>query len=118
MAYIQYPKPRPSLPPAIASQLLEKVIASASVVNGDPKRYPCAVRTLVVFGSYLTDAVMLGDLDIGAEFVLVRPLQDLMQERPEWRGIHWEDRTVRALRVRKPNLVSIHRLEEVRRLGV
>jgi hypothetical protein len=116
MRLVQYPKPRPTLHRAEAVRLLTRVIARAAEINRDPARFPFAVRRLFVFGSFLTDQEMLGDLDIAAEFKLVRPAAELFDERPRWRPIHWQERTVVALHVRKPKLVSIHDILEVRTL--
>ena len=113
MPYVQYPKPRPTLRRHDAARLLKRVLARAAEVNADPMRFPYAVRRLVVFGSYLTDKEVLGDLDIGAEILPVRPASDLMKERPGWRLVHWANRTHVALQVRKPKLVSIHGMHEV-----
>jgi hypothetical protein len=116
MRLVQYPKPRPTLHRADAARLLSRVIARAAQINLDPARFPFAVRRLFVFGSFLTDKEVLGDLDIAAEFKLVRPTADLFDERPRWRLIHWQERTVVALHVRKPKLVSLHDIIEVREL--
>jgi hypothetical protein len=115
---VQYPKPRPQLLRAEAARLLSRVVVRASEINLDPVRFPFAVRRLLVFGSYLTDRGILGDLDIGVELLLVRPASDLADERPEWRLIHWANRTHVALQVRKPKLVSIHDISEVFRLDI
>lgn len=118
MPYVQYPKPRPQLPRSEAERLLQRIISRAAEVNQDPVRYPYAVRRLVVFGSFLTDKEMLGDLDIAVELRLVRPASEVIEERPRWRLVHWANRTHVALQVRRPKLVSIHDILEVRELGI
>lgn len=118
MTFVAYPKPRPSLTRRDAEMLLQRVVAQAGSINSDPDRFPYAVKNLVVFGSYLTSREVLGDLDIAVQLNLVRPAANLFQERPNWRLIHWADRTYKALRVRKPRLVSVHDIGEVRELGV
>lgn len=118
MPYVQYPKPRPQLPRSEAARLLQRVITRAAEVNRDPVRYPYAVRRLVVFGSFLTDKEMLGDLDIAAELRLVRPASEVIEERPRWRLVHWANKTHVALQVRRPKLVSIHDILEVETLGI
>lgn len=108
MRLVQYPKPRPMLPRAEATRLLGRVIARAAEVNLDPQRFPFAVGRLFVFGSYLGDKEILGDLDLAVDLMLVRPLSELGRERPEWLAHHWANRTYAALQMRKPKLISIH----------
>lgn len=117
MAYVQYPKPAPKLARAEAERLLGLVIDRARKINQDPVRYPFGVKRILVFGSFLTDRPLLGDLDLGVDLILVRPAGDLVVERPEWRLIHWADRTCVALRLRRPKAISIHYADEVRRLS-
>ena len=117
MPYVQYPKPRPQLQRGEATRLLTRIVSRATEINEDPVRYPYAVRRLVVFGSFLTDKEVLGDLDIGVELKLVRPMASLDLERPDWRPIHWANRTHVALQVRRPKVVSIHDIFEVLKLG-
>ena len=49
-----------------ASMLLKKVLARAVEINAKPDKYGgIRVRTLAVFGSYLSDTAILSDLDLG-----------------------------------------------------
>jgi hypothetical protein len=107
-------KAPPSLPRAEAGRLLELVIAKAQFVNTRPEEFPYAVQTLAVFGSYLTDKPDLGDLDIAIEVALVRTLEYFGKYT---RPIHWSDKTAKALRLRRPRVISVHWLAEVREMG-
>jgi hypothetical protein len=107
-------KPAPSLPRAEAERLLELVIAKAEFVNAHPEEFPYAVQTLAVFGSYLTEKPVLGDLDIAIELKLVRRLE---YHGKFSRPVHWGDKTTKALRLRRPRKISVHFLAEVREMG-
>jgi hypothetical protein len=101
----------PTLLRAEADRLLGLVIAKARYVNAHPEEYPYGIQTIAVFGSYLTDKSVLGDLDIGVEVVRVRA--------PEYfghyaRDIHWAEKATKALRLRRPRVISVHWLAEVK----
>ena len=66
------------LPRADAEQLLQRGIFKAAEINAHPERYPCGVVCLVIFGSYLGDKLVLGDLDIGVESTRCRAGTELM----------------------------------------
>lgn len=104
---------------AAADALLAKVLVAARKVNAAPSIYPCGIRCIAIFGSYLTDKQILGDLDLGVA----------LNEDPTLRSnaVHWREafqldtvsknKTYAALRLRKPKLISIHDLKEVESLG-
>ncbi|MGN6831096.1 hypothetical protein [Paucibacter sp. M5-1] len=104
---------------AAADALLVKVLAAARKVNAAPETYPCCVRCIAIFGSYLTDKPVLGDLDLGVALKADRT--------PHTRPIHWREalefdasrmnKTYAALRLRKPKQISIHTMTEVEDLG-
>lgn len=102
---------------AEAEGLLKKIIAKARGINsGDGDRFQ-KVSCVVVFGSYLRKASVLGDLDIG---VALDP-KDERRLPPQglslaaWfrKGGARARRTYSALRLRKPNSISIHKFDEV-----
>lgn len=105
---------------ADAELLLAKIIAKACAVNssGDDRFHK--IRCVVVFGSYLRKASVLGDLDIGVAL----DLKDERRSAPdgmsldEWfrKGTARDRRTYSALRLRKPQCISIHKFDEVIRL--
>lgn len=99
-----------------ADEILLAVVRMAEEVNAQPDVYRYAVECLVVFGSYLGAKPVLGDLDIGVE------LRELPRERDGARrpiveivqgGMSSLNKTMAALRLRKPKQISIHRLAEV-----
>ncbi|MFT3718580.1 hypothetical protein [Pseudorhodoferax sp.] len=109
------------LPRAQADALLTRILDQAESVNADPLKHRCEVVRIVVFGSYLTEKEVLGDLDIGVE------LKELpRQHEQDWnsryrdllRGLATPASKVKSLlRLRKPKQISIHDLAEVLRLG-
>ncbi len=104
----------PSLPRSEAERLLKLVIAKAQFINAHPQEFPYGIKTMVVFGSYLTDKPVLGDLDIAIEVARVRI--------PEYYGrytrdIHWADKATKALRLRRPRVISVHWLGEIVEMG-
>lgn len=104
---------------ADAETLLRKVIDKANLMNSDPQKYGCRVTCLVVFGSYLTDKAVLGDLDIGVEIQEIRGSEQSVRTNIRkllMGGSTPQSRAVAALRLRKPKQISVHQLEEVLRL--
>ena len=104
-----------------ASQLLKRVIERAELINSDPEKHACQVVCLVVFGSYLTDKLVLGDLDIGVELREIRGPNErlsIAELRKCMQGAASPTlKAMSALRLQKPKQISIHRLEEVLRIG-
>jgi predicted nucleotidyltransferase len=105
------------LPRADADTLLQKIIAKARAINAGPNSQFRKIGCVVVFGSYLRRAPVLGDLDIG---VALDP-KDERRLAPnglslaEWfrKGSAPDRRTYSALRLRKPQYVSVHKFDEV-----
>lgn len=102
-----------------ADKLLQTVLLKIDEVNANPEEFPYVVECLVVFGSYLGTKPVLGDLDLGVELrepprtrAKGKPVEEML--RDHYSG--W-NKSAAALRLRKPKLISIHRLEEVVRLG-
>lgn len=108
------------VPRAAAAKLMKRVVEKAKWINSDPDRHACRVTCVAVFGSYLTDKAVLGDLDIGVEIFEIRKA-----ERLAHRGIRKlmqggstpSSRAMAALRLQKPKQISIHLLSEVIDLG-
>lgn len=105
------------LPRIEADRLLSRVLAAAEKVNQDPERYPYAVQCLAVFGSYLGDKPVLGDLDLAVslrEVVRVTefPKGQSFREALD-RDAAAHNKTFAALRLRSPKLISIHKMQEV-----
>jgi hypothetical protein len=105
---------------ADAEKLLEKIVAKASVINaGNDDRFR-KISCVVVFGSYLREAPILGDLDIG---VALDPKDKKQLDQKGMSPEEWlrkdgapDRRTFSALRLRRPQYVSIHKFDEVIRL--
>ena len=108
------------LPRAQADALLAQVLARAELINKHPEKHECAVIRVVVFGSYLTQKEILGDLDVGVELKELPRLRahDEGTRYMAWiRGVASPSTKVRSLlRLRKPKQISIHDFDEVLRL--
>ena len=102
------PRGQPTLARAEAERLLRSIVAKAQHINAHPEEFPFAVVSISVFGSFLTDKPVLGDLDVAIEVTRVR--------QPEYGGhyardVHWAEKTGRALRLRRPKVISVHWLD-------
>jgi hypothetical protein len=104
-----------------AEALLSRIVARAQEINAAPQVHECTIECLVVFGSYLTDKPVLGDLDLG---IATRQVRQPREGRRSWGDLRRElmlrspeAKVISALRLRKPKLISIHRLAEVQGLG-
>ena len=104
-----------------ANALLVRIVEKAASVNARQDEYEHRIICVVVFGSYLTDKALLGDLDIG---VALEELPGPSGRRDgedfhawQHRGLAARNRTTRALRLRQPKKISVHALDEVRRLN-
>jgi predicted nucleotidyltransferase len=100
---------------AEAQKLLEEVIRKAEEINRNAETHRASIECIVVFGSFLTDKAVLGDLDLG---VKVREAAMSREEASRYMRMMMEGRTptakaYAALRLRKPNKISIHDLAEV-----
>ena len=103
-----------------ADALLARVIRKAECINRDAGEDGPTVECIVVFGSYLSDVQVLGDLDIGVEVAGQRRYDPERDGGPrEWhsRRVSAALSTFRALRLRQPRKISVHQLEEVVGLG-
>jgi len=102
-----------------ADELLAKVIQAARKVNAEPTTYPYGVSCVAVFGSYLSDKPILGDLDVGVALGPDRtpyPRSTRWQEAVRFDASN-QNKTFAALRLRKPKLISVHEMKEVQALG-
>ena len=98
-----------------ADALLAKIITKAQTINADAEHFPCGVRRIAVFGSYLSGKTLLGDLDIAVEIMKRRG------PKPVFKGIEAliradtaaVNKTYAALRMRQPKLISLHNFDEL-----
>jgi hypothetical protein len=104
------------LPRDEATRLLNAVIEKSEAINADPEKYPYAVTCLAVFGSFLTEKEVLGDLDIGVTLSLRECRREKFGLTSLKRGMSSYAKTLAALRLRKPAKISIHEMDEVIRL--
>jgi predicted nucleotidyltransferase len=106
-----------SLTRAEAEALLKKIIAKARTINSGNGDRLQKISCVVVFGSYLRKASVLGDVDIGVALDLTdeRRLAPEGLSLAEWfrKGSARARRTYSALRLRKPDSISIHKFDEV-----
>jgi hypothetical protein len=108
----------PGLTRQQASALLQKVIAQAVHINANPEHYCVTVRTLAVFGSYLSDAAVLGDLDVGYEIELIPSGECRQKAVQAFRaGRKGSDEKARSALKCHNRHVSLHTMTELKRLG-
>ncbi|WP_342616566.1 hypothetical protein [Rhodoferax sp. GW822-FHT02A01] len=99
-----------------ADQFLIEVLQKAHLINSDPDTYQFHVGCIVVFGSYLGDKDILGDLDLGVSLTSVAKKRE---EDNRWtlerirESISREKRVMSHLRLRRPAFISLHGLSEV-----
>jgi hypothetical protein len=120
---------RPVMRRARADRIIEKIIAEAGAINADD-RMLWRVSRVSVFGSYLTDKPMLGDLDIGLRLVMQPGGVDADKGalfraqfpppehiRRDWFGrLCWPETYVRR-RLRVGRNISLHDQDEVETEG-
>lgn len=99
-----------------ADNLLMRVLNRAREVNEKTENYGRQITKIAVFGSYLTNKALLGDLDLAIE------LQELSE--PDYKKGNWidierqKDKVVFSyLRLRKPEYISTHTFDELVRLN-
>ena len=100
--------------------MLGRIVQAGMKVNGAPDKFAMAVRRIAVFGSYLGDKPILGDLDIAVELsrtssVRIEPGEGVLAALA--RQSSAESKIYSALRLRKPKVISIHTFAEVEHLG-
>lgn len=108
------------LPRAEAERLLERVLDIAKSINANPAKHECTVLCVVVFGSFLGSKSMLGDLDLGVAIEEIRrpgERRSYADIRKMMAAASPTDKAMSALRMRKPKLISVHKLSEVLELG-
>jgi hypothetical protein len=103
-----------------ATRLLDSVIRKARLLNAEPGTPKYLVTCIVVFGSYLGDKPVIGDLDLGVH--IERPsltagevaelVSMLRMGRPTP-----DIKAMRALQLRKPTKISVQDLSGVLSLG-
>lgn len=104
---------------AEADQWLTRITAKAHELDASRADEDYGIQALVVFGSYLGDKPVLGDLDIGVALMEPRcPIK--VDSLPLWRFFQLDDarinRVYSGLRLRRPQLISIHKWHEVHSL--
>jgi hypothetical protein len=97
-----------------AERLLAAVIKKANEINGDTE-FSASVECIVVFGSFLTDKEVLGDLDLGVHVREHRRSKQSARELFEMfrEGRSPQARVYAALRLRRPRKISVHQISEV-----
>ena len=106
---------------AHADALLLRVCAKAEFINAHAAPHETRIGAIVVFGSYLGDKQHLGDLDLGVQLdipsLLLWPHSTDPTVRPRYEQQSMNiARTRKALRLRKPETISLHGFDEVLRL--
>jgi hypothetical protein len=100
-----------------AETLLGRIVTKAHEINERVEEYEARVQCIVVFGSYLGDKPLLGDLDIGVDVAELPRVREGRLKFSELRQIMTHQtpsgRVFSELRLRKPKLISVHRLGEV-----
>lgn len=104
-----------------ADALIRRVCARAEFINAHAAPHETRIGAIVVFGSYLGDKQHLGDLDLGVQLdipsLLLWPHSTDPTARPRYEQQSLNiDSTRRALRLRKPETISLHGFDEVLRL--
>jgi predicted nucleotidyltransferase len=111
-----------------AETLLAELIGRAEAINADPELMYRVVEVRV-FGSYLTDASDLGDLDVAFELARRNPQRDIIEENLERAERSGKTRITRVdhlgygevevtKMLRGKGRVSLHELSELKLLGV
>ena len=106
-----------------ADILLWKVLSKALEIEGQPEIYWHRVSKLAVFGSYLGDSPVLGDLDIAFEIQQIGDYAHYGYAHKEAYTFYLESvkrmyKTETALRLRRPNKISLHVLAQVEDMGI
>jgi len=105
------------IPRSEADKLVERVLAKAREINAKPYEFVCSVACIVVFGSYLGDKPVLGDIDLGVHIVernrSPKDKQEFIRLLKSGKLFSPLNKTYAALRLRQPQKISIHDLQEV-----
>lgn len=98
------------IPRAEAEALLAKAIARANDINASATKDDPTIRSLAVFGSYLSDKPILGDLDLMVEVANPSDIHNVDNWDRVWRA---QDRLMTAMQLRRPEKIGIHTPGEV-----
>lgn len=92
-----------------------RVLDRAREINAHAEDYEIKITKIAVFGSYLTDKAILGDLDLGIDLVYLR--------EPDYHKSNWMDierqksnTAFSYLRLRKPEYISTHTFRDLESL--
>lgn len=102
-----------------ADALLRRVIERARDINARSEEFDHYITRLAVFGSYLGNAEVLGDLDIAFDYQR-NPLPDDIPAKL-WslrKSMADFSKMLSYLRLRKRRQISLHTLGEIRSLGI
>lgn len=101
---------------ADADRLLGEIVAKANRVNASRRAEEYGVQAIAVFGSYLGDKPILGDLDIAVAMAEPRG-REIPKDLPVGRWLQrcraQRQKLFSALRLRRPQQISVHQWEEV-----
>ena len=104
------------IPRSAAEILLQKVIERAKIINANPDGYGNnRITRLAVFGSYLGDADVLGDIDIAFEYARA-PSEDNQEQRQYFNleaSLAKIKKIISFLRLRNPKRISLHEWDEL-----
>lgn len=104
-----------------ATALISRITEKATWVNARPEEYKHCITCVVVFGSWLGNKHVLGDLDIGVAVAQLRSPADRSKSGDVFTWLKLtsaaRQRTLNALRLRQPGIISLHSLDEVISLG-
>jgi len=104
---------------AEAKALLQRVTKRARDINARPEEFDHHITRLAVFGSYLGNDEVLGDLDIAFDCQRNPVPNDTPARRWSLRKSMADfSKMLSFLRLRKPGQISLHTLSEIRSLGI
>lgn len=103
----------PGIRRAEAQQLLAKAIARAREINAAATDDDPTISVLGVFGSYLSDKPLLGDLDLMIGVANPRAIDRVHDWDRVWRE---QDRLRRSMYLRRPEKIGVHSVGEVLRM--
>lgn len=103
------------IPRADADLLVAQILESAKYINAHPVEFGGhCISQLVIFGSYLTDKQLLGDVDIGVTTAFDKSVLPSTPKRHDYNEHQqYYRKMISKLRCKKPKIVSIHDMDDV-----